>query len=79
MSFMYIMFKVESVPLKKSKSLCFVSKEKFLKCDGVKSNYENVMRSNDGIPSPHGSENEGVFWMILYIEIFRVKNSSVAS
>ena len=75
---MYIMFKVERVPLKKSKSLCFASKEKFLKCDGVKSNYENVMKSNDGIPSPHGSENEGVFSMILYIEILQVKYSSVA-
>ena len=56
---MYIMFNVESVALKKSKSLCFASEEKFLKNDGVKSNDENMMKSNDGIPSPHGSENEG--------------------
>ena len=34
-SFMYIMFSVDSVALKKSKSLCFVSKEKFLKSDGL--------------------------------------------
>ena len=29
------MFSVDSVALKKSKSLCFVSKEKFLKSDGL--------------------------------------------
>ena len=57
---MYIMFNVESVALKKSKSLCFASKEKFLKSDGIKSNDENMMKSNDEIPSPHGSENEGM-------------------
>ena len=64
---MYIMFKVESVALKKSKSLCFASKDKFLKSEGVKSNDENMMKSNDGIPSPHASENEGTcfFWVIL--------------
>ena len=56
---MYIMFNVESVALNKSKSLCFSSKEKVLKSDGVKSNNENMMKSNDGIPSPRGSENEG--------------------
>ena len=49
---MYIMFNVESVALKKSKSLCFASEQKFLKNDGVKSNDENMMKSNDGIPSP---------------------------
>ena len=57
---MSIIFKIESVALKKSKSLCFVSKEKFLKSVGVKSNDENMIKSNDGIPSPHGSENEGL-------------------
>ena len=31
------MFNVENVTLKNSKSLCFVSKEEFLKSDGVKS------------------------------------------
>ena len=56
---MYIMFQVESVAWKKSKSLCFASKEKFLKSEGVKSNDENMMKSNDVIPSPHASENEG--------------------
>ena len=57
---MYIIFSLESVALKKSKSLCFSSKEKFLQSGGVKSNDENMMKSNDGIPSPHGSENEGM-------------------
>ena len=38
---MYIMFNVESVALKKSKSFCFASKEKCLKSDSVKSNEEN--------------------------------------
>ena len=44
--------------LKKSKSLSFVSKGKFLKSGSVKGNDENMMKSNDGIPSQHGSENE---------------------
>ena len=52
------MFNVESVALKKSKSLCFSSKEKFLKSDGVKGNDENMVKSNDGVSSPHGRENE---------------------
>ena len=57
---MYIMFKVECVALKKLKSLCFASKEKFLKSDVVKGNDEkNMLKSNDGIPSTLGSENEG--------------------
>ena len=42
---MYIIFNVESVALKKSKSLRFVSKEKFLMSDGVKSNKENMMKA----------------------------------
>ena len=50
------MFNVKSVALKKSKSFCFASKEKFLKSDGIKNDDENMMKSNDGIPSPHGSE-----------------------
>ena len=59
---MYITFKVESVALTKSKSfLSFVSKEKFLKSDNVKRNHEN-MKSNDGIPSHHGKENEGTYF-----------------
>ena len=64
---MYIMLNVESVTLKKSRSLCFVSKEEFLKSGGVKGNDENMMKSNDGIPSHHGSGNEGtcIFWVIL--------------
>ena len=31
--------------------------------DGVKSNDENVMESNDGTPSPHESENEGTCFL----------------
>ena len=49
------MFNLDIVAWKKSKSLCFASKEKFFKSDGVKSNDENMMKSNNGIPSPHGS------------------------
>ena len=57
---MYIMFNVESVALKQSKSFCLVSKEKFLKIVGLKNNDENMMKSNHGIPSHHGSEKEGM-------------------
>ena len=59
------MFNVESVcvALKKSKSLSFVSKEKFLKSDGVKSNHENMTKSNDGLSRHHGSENEGTYFL----------------
>ena len=54
------MFNVESVALKKIKIFMFPSEEKSLKSDDVKSNDENIMKSNDGIPSPHGSDNEGM-------------------
>ena len=57
---MHIIFNVERVTIKKSKSLCFVSKVKLLKSDGVKSNDEKMMKSNDGIPSHHGRQNEGM-------------------
>ena len=57
------MFNVESVALQKWKSLCFAREEKFLKGDGVKGNDENMMKINDGIPSPLGSENEGVYFL----------------
>ena len=61
---MYIMFKVESVALKKLKSLCFSSKEKFLESDGVKGNDEkNMLKSNDEISSTLGSENEGRWFL----------------
>ena len=53
------MFNVESVALKKLKSLSFVGKVNILRSGGVKSNDENLVKSNEGIPSPHGSENEG--------------------
>ena len=36
------MFNAETVTLKKSKSLCFPGKEKFLKSDCVKGNDENI-------------------------------------
>ena len=42
---------------------CFVCKEKFLKSDGVKSNDKNMIKSNDGIPSHHGSENESTCFL----------------
>ena len=57
------MLNVESVALKKWKSLCFASKVKVLKSEGVKSNDENMMKSNDGIPFPHGIENEGMCFL----------------
>ena len=60
---MYIMFNVESVALKKSKSLCFASKTKFLKRESIKNNDENMMKSNDGILSLHGSENVGMCFL----------------
>ena len=42
------MFNVESVvALKKSKSLSFVSEEKFLKSEDLESNDENIMKRND--------------------------------
>ena len=53
------MFNVESVALKKLKSLSFVGKVNILRSGGVKSNDENMVKSNEGIPSPHGSEIEG--------------------
>ena len=68
---MYIMFNVESVALKKSKCLCFASKEKLLKSDGVKSNDENMILMEVRM-------KVGVFWVILWIKIFQVKDSSVA-
>ena len=37
-------FYVECVALKILKSLSFVSKEKFLESDGVKSNHENIIK-----------------------------------
>ena len=75
---MYIMFNVESVTWKKSKSLCFASKEKFLKSDSVKSNEKNMMKSNDRIPSPHGSESEGMCLGDSLNKNIPRKNSSVA-
>ena len=41
-----------------------VSKEFLLKSDGIKRNDENKIKINDGIPSHHGSENEGTcfYW-----------------
>ena len=42
------------------------NKEKFLKSDNVKSNDESMMKSNDEIPSHHGSENEGTGFFEVY-------------
>ena len=60
---MYMMFNVENIALKKSKSLCFASKEKVLKNDSIKSNEENMIKNNDEIFSPHGSENQGMCFL----------------
>ena len=43
-------------PLKKSKSLGFLSKEKFLNGDNVKGKDESMMKSNDEILSHHGDK-----------------------
>ena len=53
------MVKIQSVSLSNQHLLSFISQEMFLKSDGVKRNHENMMKSNDVIPSHHGSENEG--------------------
>ena len=51
------MFEIESASLWRNQNLLsFVGR---VKSDGVKRNHENKMKSNDGIPSHHGSENEG--------------------
>ena len=60
---MYIMFNVENIALMKSKSLCFVSKEKVLKNDDIKSNEENMINNNSETFSPHGSENQGMCFL----------------
>ena len=52
------MVKIQSVSLSNQHLLSFISQEMFLKSDGVKRNHENMMKSNDGIPSHHGSKNE---------------------
>ena len=40
-------------------------KGKFLKSGGVKSNHENMMKSNGGIPSHHVSEKEGTCFLVI--------------
>ena len=35
----------------------------FFKSGGLKSNVENMIKSNDGIPSPHGNEKEGMCFL----------------
>ena len=42
-----------------------ISMEKFLESDGVKSNYENKMKSIDEIPSHHGSEIGGTYFFVI--------------
>ena len=68
------MFKVYclKVKIEKSRYLCFLSKEKLLNGDDLKSN-ESMTKSSDEIPSHHGDENEGTcfFWVILKIKLFR--------
>ena len=64
---MYIIFNVESVALKKSKSVCFASKEKVLKTDSVKSSDQNMIKSNDGTPAPYENENKGMYFLGDYL------------
>ena len=59
---MYVVLNLVSVALKKSKSLCFASKEKFLKSDSIKSNNESIMKSIDG------SENEGMCFLGWFLK-----------
>ena len=54
---------LSGIGLKKSKSLTFIGKEKFMKSAGVKNNHENMSKSNDGIFFHHGSENEGTCFL----------------
>ena len=49
--------------LKMLKSLSSVSKKRFLKSGGVKSNYENMIKNNDGILSHHVGENKGTCFL----------------
>ena len=49
--------------LKKSKSLSFVANEKFFKSVGVKSNHDNLMKSNDEIFFHRGNEKKGTCFL----------------
>ena len=63
---MYIMFNVENIALKKSKSLCFASKEKVLKNDGIKSNDGNMIKTMMKLSLLMEVRIKVcVFWMIL--------------
>ena len=46
----------------------FRQQKKFLKSEGVKSNDENMMKSNDGIPSPHGSVKESTHFFGQFLK-----------
>ena len=54
--------------LKKSKSLSFFSRERFLKSECVKGNHENMMKSHDGILCHHGSKNEGMWFFSKFFK-----------
>ena len=63
---MYIMLNVENIALKKSKSLCFASKEKVLKNDGIKSNDGNMIKTMMKLSLLMEVRIKVcVFWMIL--------------
>ena len=63
---MYIMFNIENIALKKSKSLCFASKEKVLKNDGIKSNDGNMIKTMMKLSLLMEVRIKVcVFWMIL--------------
>ena len=60
------MFNVENITLKKSKSLCFASKEKVLKNDGIKSNDGNMIKTMMKLSLLMEVRIKVcVFWMIL--------------
>ena len=60
------MFNIENIALKKSKSLCFASKEKVLKNDGIKSNDGNMIKTMMKLSLLMEVRIKVcVFWMIL--------------
>ena len=61
------MFNVEVSRFKEIKFLNSCQYKKFLKSDGVKSNYKNMMKSNGGIPSYHESEIEGTCFFLVIL------------
>ena len=56
----------KSMGFPKLKSNCsiFVGKEKLLKSVGVKSNHENMMKSNDEVFFRYRNENDGTCFLV---------------